>query len=129
MSLNGSDFGIQKGETLSASDRLTRAAGDLDAVTKSLGGGSGGGWDPLGGIAADLFTATQFGEYGAGLSFTSFAGAWNGECATLAGALRELHAKIGTSANAFGTHNKGVADDLRGTRNAYLDGISGDGRR
>ncbi|GAB2778774.1 hypothetical protein ACWGJ2_37785 [Streptomyces sp. NPDC054796] len=85
-------LGLKKGETLTQGSVLDEAAKDLDEVRKSLEGD--GGFLGIGSVM-NIFGPDRFGDYGATAAFNSFSTAWNLECHTLAGALRELHGKIG----------------------------------
>ncbi|MGW7521347.1 hypothetical protein ACWGJ2_37805 [Streptomyces sp. NPDC054796] len=106
-------LGLDGQGTLSQGDRLRNAARDLDAMGKSLGKGVG---PDLGfpSFVDSLFGDDTYGEYGGQRAFPPFARAWNEEIDALAGALREIHAKIGDGVATTNGTDKGAGGRMRG---------------
>ncbi|MBQ0863809.1 hypothetical protein ACH4RA_17210 [Streptomyces smyrnaeus] len=104
------DLGLQRQPTLTQGERLDEAARALDGMGKSVGGG--GPWAQLPSWALNPFGGAAFGEYGGQQAFTSFAQAWHKEIEILAGALREIHRRIGDGVTLNGNTDHDVRSKL-----------------
>ncbi|MBO8185648.1 hypothetical protein [Streptomyces spirodelae] len=104
------ELGLQRKPTLSQGDRLDEAARTLDGMGKSLGGGAP--WPAFPTWVLNPFGGADFGEYGGQQAFTSFAHAWHEEMEVLAGALREIHRKIGDGVKLNVNTDHGIRSKL-----------------
>ncbi|MFI7242789.1 hypothetical protein [Streptomyces qinglanensis] len=105
-----SDLGLQRKPTLSQGERLDEAARALDGMGKSVGGAAL--FPGMPSWPMNPFDGADFGEYGGQEAFTSFAHRWHEEIEVLAGALRQIHRRIGDGVTLGGNTDHGVRSKL-----------------